>query len=1558
MDEKRTRRRPQQLLGFLQNLQKQQYPVKTLVEDQGWQLWWHDLPQHPAVRWRRPGQPIWGRGAGRVQGGTASQVGTGDLVLQVSRPERASCPVVPEVLKDWVTPGWEDPRQNPQFVPTRKSWNSEGDSAESVSSPEAIEGVRIEAFGSCSERQAAWESWTEQRRLWVEEDAPAQAAQRIFEQLWQLHSILQLQAESCELVLADGLLCWGGSDTGIRHPILWQEVELQFDPVAIEFSVRLADRLPRLYEGLFLALDEFGPRMLELCKKELREGAFHPLGGEQTSEFLRRMVQRVSPHGRLSNHRMLSMGDGARMARDPVLLVVPRAAELTQRWRGLAEAWNDAGRELPLPRALYSFLDLDIDSDSELKVRAGEEADSLAEEPLFPLVAYERQKHIVERLTRQPGLMVEASGGAGKTQTMANLVCHFLALGKTVLATAGSSQVLADLRRLLPRGLHPLCYERLHQPERLFREAQSDFRELLRRLEEEDVETLCDRMQVLQTERKQLYAAHHQLAARLTSARLDEYRDVVIGSKSLPPAEAARRVAAGNAGFDWLPGPLAAGKEIPLTHEELEELYASNETVRPEWEETLEAGIPQPDRLPKPKELHGWIELEEELSEKELETSKTSWRFPGEGDPEAVHDLLVHLQEALNVLPDEAWSHSVMQAGQSGGKERQAWLDFLRDLQAGQDREQLLQSMLTQESPYLPAKLDSKQAEEILAEIHMHAKEQGMPGFWRLLFRGDWRRLLRGSRIAGKRPKTLTQLESLRSFAALRGEQAHLAQQWDARIHAQDGPKFSSFGDAPGPQLKTFTENIQSLLHWFEQRWKPIWLDLQKEGLQEEAFIKEESETVQVWLQRVQERLPSILQQEWDRRRLNLGTRNRAQALDYLRSYVEVSPETGVHALQQALTEMRLAVYETAWDDLQKWWGRRQVWRRRRGHLQTIAAVAPKWADAIQSRTEVHGQPQVPHSLAEAWIWRQCREELERRHCQDLAELQAQHSESGRRLLQVTEELVEVRAWHAQLRRTTPEQQEALQFWLQLMEDIPNRAGREAVLLRRRARRLWWEWSSCLPLWICPGSDWRDLAEDSEEQTRMPRFDLALYDGAQSCDPLTLVPMFWADRCVLFGDAQQLPPNLSGKLEDRQAGLCDEWLSGFPNREEWRRNVGLYRLGRCAWGVPVRLRDCFATPREILAFANEHCYEQQLVPLKEAWGKTNGLESARSHVPLEPAVVEYCLATTLTALHKDGAGAESQPSGDEPSEDKVWQREITSLILAMLRNDKYAERSMAVVILGPVQAARQLQSVLYEILHPIEGIQRRLLCGTPSELQGKAREVVLVLALQRHDFYTDRSDLQQKAMASVINGVREQLWFVHDFIDPADNGQGGDWRRKFLEGLRNGGLAKREMSFLKETPVTPFEQTVQRRLEQDGFVVHTQWPAGDRCVPLILTTEEGQRVALECEGDRSLSPEEMAAELPQLEQMQRLGWIVLRWRASSYYLDPDQSYVGITTALRQLGVHPVEKSAGSLPAVLDTRSEVVTTAKEILQGMARQDRRRKNADVVVARSRPRAKDAK
>ena len=424
-----------QMFKFLKELAELRNPVQRDLDDYSQVFRLDSWPVHPCIAVRR-GDP-----SEEDQDVADKEL---EPIIRITRAELTPCPRPPQLLEGWLKPGWESVRADVEVLQGRNFHDEE-------------QGTATVGFSDDAKRPDALNNWKETRTRWVEAESPAISARQLFEKVYELWMMMQREGDRLEVVLADGMLCV--EEHQIRHPVLVQQVTLDFDPSSPEFRFFAGTEKVELQRALLRLVPTIEGRMIAHFDQELEGEPIAPLGGEGVEGFCRRLVQ-----GLFNNGEFLEGGAGAPeipdrpcLWREPVIYVRSRTGGLTTTLESIIADLENGGTEVP--EGLCRIVGVDVDrqegsSGTEAKdgLTVSEEADILLSKP-----ANAEQVEIADRLEKSKSVVVQGPPGTGKTHTIANLLGHLLSQGKTVLVTAHTPKALRVLRGQIDEAIQPLC---------------------------------------------------------------------------------------------------------------------------------------------------------------------------------------------------------------------------------------------------------------------------------------------------------------------------------------------------------------------------------------------------------------------------------------------------------------------------------------------------------------------------------------------------------------------------------------------------------------------------------------------------------------------------------------------------------------------------------------------------------------------------------------------------------------------------------------------------------------------------------------------------------------------------------------------------------------------------------------------------------------------------------------------------------------------------------------------------------------------------------------------
>ena len=1468
LDEKsqqRGRERIARVFRYLKALNEHRNPAKRDLSEQPWTLWFRQLPDHPAIQRRV------------FNGHQADE--DGDFVLKVGRPTFTQAPQPPLPIVDWLEDDWEDPDADVQLSETKANGS---------------EPLRFDAE---PRRAEAYERWRAQHQAWAATERPARAAMRVFEQLYELYGRIEREAEHIELVLGDGILSWKRLEGSIYHPVLLQRIQLAFNPSVPEFTLIETGKEVELYSALFRSMPDIESKTLARSREELDRGGFHPLGGNDTLEFLRRFVVQLSPRGQFAEGPPEKEAEDPKIGRAPVLFLRTRTLGFATAIEGTLD---DLAVREDLPLALLKIVGLDPPPKEDEQAETFEPGDE-PEEVLLSKPANPEQIRIAVRLEREGCVLVQGPPGTGKTHTIANLIGHLLAQGQSVLVTSHTTKALRVLRDHVVEKLRPLSVSVLESDIDSRNQLEGAVSTIIERLTTGNPKKLEAEAEQLAIQRKELLDQLRKHRQELFEARAEECREVIFLRTKLSPSDAARKVAAEAEVHGWLPAPVEAGAALPLSNAEIKELYASTEAMSVEDEKELRQPLPEPKGLLSPDEFEQAVQEYDRFSKGKRSHRQELWTAPlDEAATAALDKVLAKATKAVELLNrEQRWKISAVAAAKEGGARRAEWDGLVEMIdQLIQETGRATESAL-RHAPVLADGIPLEEQLQIVDEILAHCKDGKTVGKLALLTHGPWKRFLAESRVAAGEPKTPVHFHALRGAIVLAMMRRDLEGRWDRQMVPQYAPAWAALSEKPEEGAAEFAKEIRRCLQWHAEEWGPIELELENAGFRWREFIAEQrlGNGTEEQLQRLKEVVAVGLTQVFIARKDMARFGEVAARFATLQSKLKLpeneAPAPVLKRLSGAVERQAPRDYREAHQRLTELDRHRKPASRRRELLAALQAVAPAWAQAIQERRPPHDKSSPPGDAQAAWLWRQLHDELERRGKTSLPALQAQIDRLGPELRRVTAELIERRAWGAQVRRTTPQQQQALVGWLDMVRRIGKGMGKRVPRLIVEASQKMTECRSAVPVWIMP------LARAVETFEPTTRFDVVITDEASQADVMALIPFYMARRVVVVGDHEQVSPSAVGQDVAVVQQLIDEHLEDIPNSVLYDGQMSVYDLARQSFGGAICLTEHFRCVPEIIEFSNHLCYGGKIRPLRDP-----------SKATLKPHIIAH-------RVEQGRAKNETNPAE---------ALAIASMIRAAIEQPEYKNKSIGVVSLVGDDQALEIERLLLHHLPPAEYEARRVLCGNAAQFQGDERDVMFLSVVDTAEEgpLRLRSEPMFKQRFNVAaSRARDQMWVVHS-LDPADL-KPKDLRRRLIQHAEDPGAVKLLAKQSEDSPETPLENEIHNRLFEAGYRVLPHWRVGYYTIDLVVEGG-GRRLAIECDGDKPAALDQLREDMARQAILERLGWSFLRVRASEFFMNPEKAMKPVLSRLNELKIRP-EGGNG--------KAETPQNGKEVLERIMR-----------------------
>ncbi len=485
---------------------------------------------------------------------------TSDLVLSVRKPKKERCPQPSSIIEKWIQGKWSDYSVQTDHV---------------VSLPNSSE-----RFSDSEQRIKAYQLWKEKRTAWQEKEKKAEPIRKVYELLYQIYEQFEREEEVNELVFAFGLF----SNTSqaplyIHHPLFTKRLRIS--------NERIKDHIIDVYETendvvfnteLIADIEDISIANLRNIRDEL-DTDINIYDIKEVKPFLENTINWLTNSGEyITSSSGMDFPYEYTIQYRPTILMRKRTSGL----RDFLEKAQKALREgMTIPPHLLGLLrpkDREKvvnpaistnDITTRLAAVSGEDMAIYMTKP-----ANKEQLRIAQEIAINNAVEVQGPPGTGKTHTIANLMGHFLAQGKTILVTSETKKALQVLRDKLEADIQPLCVSVLDGKQD---EMQTAITSILGKIHTMNTLDMKQRIHDTSKIRDKLSANLDTERSYIYSIRNRQSQQIDMGNGNVYSVdEMAQQLAVSEDLLSWIPGPVKKQGELPLSKDEFRTLYHSN----------------------------------------------------------------------------------------------------------------------------------------------------------------------------------------------------------------------------------------------------------------------------------------------------------------------------------------------------------------------------------------------------------------------------------------------------------------------------------------------------------------------------------------------------------------------------------------------------------------------------------------------------------------------------------------------------------------------------------------------------------------------------------------------------------------------------------------------------------------------------------------------------------------------------------------------------------------------------------------------------------------------
>jgi very-short-patch-repair endonuclease len=205
--------------------------------------------------------------------------------------------------------------------------------------------------------------------------------------------------------------------------------------------------------------------------------------------------------------------------------------------------------------------------------------------------------------------------------------------------------------------------------------------------------------------------------------------------------------------------------------------------------------------------------------------------------------------------------------------------------------------------------------------------------------------------------------------------------------------------------------------------------------------------------------------------------------------------------------------------------------------------------------------------------------------------------------------------------------------------------------------------------------------------------------------------------------------------------------------------------------------------------------------------------------------------------------------------------------------------------------------------------RRRVLCGNAAQFQGDERDIIFISMVNAPSASGKPLHLRVREDAKRVFNVaasrsRDQLWVVHS-LEPGRDLKPNDLRLRLISHAENpDGLRPKSIDKKLRKLNSTLEEQVYDKLVEAKYSTLISCEVGEFVIDLAVIGAKGNRIAIQCDGDKEVSRKYLEKSLHRQLTLERLGWRFIRVRGSEFLRHPDEALGKIQKRLKKYDIEP------------------------------------------------------
>lgn len=1352
-----------------------------------------------------------------------------------------------------------------------------------------------EILRHCREFLASWNAW-------FKNSSKSLKSVKLYDQLFYWYNTVNsgISTENTEVVAGFGLVqCQLPSGKLYRYPLVTIPVEFRIDSHGV-ITIGPKDVLPRVELDAFLLEKGIASsgQVKDALKNLLGDERFLDIfNADSIADVLNHFVAKIDSRATL-NEDIESTNTSDQIVVNNAMMIFARphiSSVIRDDVEALKYNLNLPETEIPeQPLSLVTPLSdsRKLNSNIAFRGRSGIEGrGDEVRELYFPLPYNTEQVTIIRNVELNSGVVVQGPPGTGKTHTIANIVSHYLALGKRVLVTAQQAHVLNTVHEKIPEKLRPLVISRIGNSQQSKRQLETNIDYILQNLSQinegdlqKDVE---DTLKNIEIKHQQMIDLDHHLA----QISYKHAMEIAIGDRMWTALELTVFALKNKNRFDW----------FDLKNNPMNENFAlempDDQTLKTVRKKRRELGGLLRDFtrydfldvavLPSPKEIESLIGC---IVEKNTWDAAVVQELDGLSlTQEEISDYFQALTQHKNDLQLHLSSHAWVSAFFDIMLKHKSDYELLSDLV--KDEMAVLITYrrdLLKQPVEIPFEFDlgSKEIEAITRVV-----ETGVLVPWYHFNKSLSEKLSRIT-ISGQPVSSQAEWAVVLRFIEFKQKYNVVVSRWNTLASQFNLFEFDLANNANFVTLLTNLGLKKTILEGLIEFYKTTARQVPVQ------FPKLSAHQVKVskWINLKDfEKILNLFSKKND----DLNLANSIQALN--------AKIQNINELQAEESQNPVYKKDSLIDCLSKIVDGDQV--EKHGlqyaslfkHLESYAQNQKSYEFVCQFADQLEGlgafqlahdvkhtpcldmlEDSIMHDeLLEGLYWARIYNYLKKiNDAENLETLYSKRTQVELDLAHLYQNLASQKTWLSLKLNATDKTLVCLNRYKIAVQKIGKGTGKNAPRYRKDAQEALFEASQAIPCWIMSHYQ---VSETMPAEIGM--FDLVIIDEASQSTIEVLPVLMRAKKILVVGDNKQVSPSNAGLSSERIQLLREKYLYGQPHRDYLTPDFSLYDMASSIYDSSVMLLEHFRSHPSIISYSNMNYYDNKIKPMRIS------KSSERLSPPLEPIFVPNGQRETKSNKH-------------------INREEAKAIVVEMGRiirdirvdpDSKFKNKTIgAISLLGQAQAeyiqTQALDAFGAEMLSLMQ-----FACGEASSFQGAERDIIfLSMVADPENSYPLSGVAYEQRLNVAASRAREKMYLVHS-VELEDLSP-KDLRKGLLSHFYIDHESSANDHFSGKLFNSEFETEIYNTLLEMGYQVKPKQRVGAYIIDLVVESDSDNRLAIECDGDAN--NHDWAKDMLKQRDLERSGWVFWRCFWSTWEFNKKPMLKTLIDKLNELNIYP------------------------------------------------------